>query len=417
MSGPGPSQRAAKRARMEAGAAAAAAQDCSRYTYDAHNVFAAMQAGTVPVEALFDRPATLAVLDRQPSAPGHALLIVKTAAATLLEDMPADVAASIVPDLQALVRAVQAATGCAGVRVQQNNGPAAGQAVRQLHWHVLPAYGPAPTQPAAPAAAAAESEAQPPGAPAGAQPAAAAPPAPAAPPHDGPGAGAAPEEPQQGPLLARIRNRLPPAYSGPGCHVWVPCADSMEQLGMHLQPLLQPGTVVLLSGQLGSGKTSIARGCIRAWCRDPHMHVPSPSFLLNLTYQQDTGYEQQNTQGEAGAPCAQQQQQQQPDAAAGSREPPPAIHHMDPYRCGPRARAGAGRASVCACACRHGPAPVAQLPCAAGLPSPLSHTPHRAPLRAGWAPRPTRWRAWWTLRPRSSAMCASSSGRSACRAP
>jgi diadenosine tetraphosphate (Ap4A) HIT family hydrolase len=44
--------------------------------------------------------------------------------------------------LQALTRAVQKATGCAGVRVRQNNGPAAGQVVPQLHFHVIPVEGP-----------------------------------------------------------------------------------------------------------------------------------------------------------------------------------------------------------------------------------------------------------------------------------
>ncbi len=93
------------------------------------------------------------------------------------------------------------------------------------------------------------------------------------------------------------------------------------------QILLQPGTVVLLSGQLGSGKTSIARGCIRAWCRDPHMHIPSPSFLLNLTYQQDKGYEKQNEQQQQ-----QQQQQAGPDLQQAGCAGPTAVHHMDPFR-------------------------------------------------------------------------------------
>jgi diadenosine tetraphosphate (Ap4A) HIT family hydrolase len=44
--------------------------------------------------------------------------------------------------LQALSRAVQKATGCSGVRVRQNNGPAAGQVVPQLHFHVIPVDSP-----------------------------------------------------------------------------------------------------------------------------------------------------------------------------------------------------------------------------------------------------------------------------------
>eukprot|EP00967_Tisochrysis_lutea_P118748 scaffold193230_cov18-Tisochrysis_lutea.AAC.1 len=251
------------------------------------------------------------------------------------DDLPPEVAAHILPDLQILVRAVQAATSCSGITVQQNNGSVAGQTVRQLHFHVIPCYSnpdATPSQHHPPTSNAHQQQQQ--------QQSLSDP--------QGQGSLQLPEstavceEAEQGQLLADIRNRLPPSYSGEGCHVWVPSAEKMEQLGMHLQglecrlvpsalhnernALLQPGTVVLLSGQLGSGKTSIARGCIRAWCRDPHMHVPSPSFLLNLTYQQDRGYEQQNVEQQ------QQQQQSHHQAQSGSPGPQPAaVHHMDPF--------------------------------------------------------------------------------------
>lgn len=49
------------------------------------------------------------------------------------------------------------------------------------------------------------------------------------------------------------------------------------------------GTVLLLlSGHLGSGKTAIARGIVRFWCRDPAMFVPRLMLLLKLTYQENT---------------------------------------------------------------------------------------------------------------------------------
>jgi tRNA A37 threonylcarbamoyladenosine biosynthesis protein TsaE len=65
----------------------------------------------------------------------------------------------------------------------------------------------------------------------------------------------------------------------------------MEALGYLLHSLCVPGTVILLSGHLGSGKTAIARGIVRAFCGDPAMFVPSPTFLLNLTYQEDTAHD------------------------------------------------------------------------------------------------------------------------------
>jgi tRNA threonylcarbamoyladenosine biosynthesis protein TsaE len=48
---------------------------------------------------------------------------------------------------------------------------------------------------------------------------------------------------------------------------------------------LRPGDLVLLEGDLGAGKTSLARGIVRTLCGDPEMEVPSPSFALVQPYQ------------------------------------------------------------------------------------------------------------------------------------
>jgi tRNA A37 threonylcarbamoyladenosine biosynthesis protein TsaE len=79
--------------------------------------------------------------------------------------------------------------------------------------------------------------------------------------------------------------------AGAGVHAWIPTAAAMEALGCLLHSLCVPGTVLLLSGHLGSGKTAIARGIVRAFCGDPAMFVPSPTFLLNLTYQEDLAHD------------------------------------------------------------------------------------------------------------------------------
>ena len=54
-------------------------------------------------------------------------------------------------------------------------------------------------------------------------------------------------------------------------------------LGAHLWPLLQSGDCLLLSGPLGAGKTTFARGVIQAACGH-ETDVPSPSFSLLQTY-------------------------------------------------------------------------------------------------------------------------------------
>jgi tRNA threonylcarbamoyladenosine biosynthesis protein TsaE len=59
-------------------------------------------------------------------------------------------------------------------------------------------------------------------------------------------------------------------------------AAETEALGARLAARLQPGDVVLLSGELGTGKTTLVRGACRALgVADP---VTSPTFTIGQTY-------------------------------------------------------------------------------------------------------------------------------------
>lgn len=60
--------------------------------------------------------------------------------------------------------------------------------------------------------------------------------------------------------------------------------DDTERLGAALAPLLRRGEAILLSGGLGAGKSTLARGLIRALTR-PDEEAPSPTFTLVQTYQ------------------------------------------------------------------------------------------------------------------------------------
>ena len=59
-------------------------------------------------------------------------------------------------------------------------------------------------------------------------------------------------------------------------------AEETERAGAALAAQLQPGDVVLVSGELGSGKTTFVRGALRALgVTEP---VTSPTFVVGVLY-------------------------------------------------------------------------------------------------------------------------------------
>lgn len=61
-------------------------------------------------------------------------------------------------------------------------------------------------------------------------------------------------------------------------------AEATTDLGRHLASLLRAGDVVLLYGALGAGKSTLARGLVRALA-DSEIDVPSPTFTLVQFYE------------------------------------------------------------------------------------------------------------------------------------
>ncbi len=59
--------------------------------------------------------------------------------------------------------------------------------------------------------------------------------------------------------------------------------DAAAAFGARLAPLLRPCDIICLEGPLGAGKTTLARGLIKAYCGA--REVPSPTFTLVETYQ------------------------------------------------------------------------------------------------------------------------------------
>src|SRR5215469_6486758 len=75
----------------------------------------------------------------------------------------------------------------------------------------------------------------------------------------------------------------------PAFSMSLPNEAATEQLGATLAERLKPGDVVGLKGELGSGKTTLARAILRAAAGDPDLVVPSPTFTLVEVYDTPRG--------------------------------------------------------------------------------------------------------------------------------
>jgi len=100
-------------------------------------IFCKIVAGSIPAATILKDDKSLVFMDIGPLAEGHVLLIPTDHYQTL-DQMPAEDAAAMLRHLPALVRAVQAVTGCEGINVLQNNGRVAHQVVPHVHVHIIP---------------------------------------------------------------------------------------------------------------------------------------------------------------------------------------------------------------------------------------------------------------------------------------
>lgn len=107
-----------------------AAEDC---------IFCRIVAGEVPCTKIIETNRVLSFLDISPVNRGHALVVPKRHAGTLLELNQEELHGSIFI-VQRVARAVVRATDADGFNVLQNNNEVAGQEVPHVHFHVIPRF-------------------------------------------------------------------------------------------------------------------------------------------------------------------------------------------------------------------------------------------------------------------------------------
>jgi histidine triad (HIT) family protein len=116
--------------------------------YDPNNIFAKILRGELPCHKVYEDDRAIAFLDIMPRAPGHTLVLPKSAARNILDVAPADLS-HVMAVAQKVAKAAMTVFGANGVTVQQFNEGAGGQVVFHLHVHVIPRKEGVPMKPPA----------------------------------------------------------------------------------------------------------------------------------------------------------------------------------------------------------------------------------------------------------------------------
>lgn len=100
-------------------------------------VFCAIAAGEIGAFKVYEDDATLAYLDINPFSRGHVLVIPKNHFADIIEIPEAELG-RLIATVKKVALHVASVLKCDGFNILQNNGEAAGQTVRHIHFHIVP---------------------------------------------------------------------------------------------------------------------------------------------------------------------------------------------------------------------------------------------------------------------------------------
>ena len=106
---------------------------------DENCIFCKIIAGEIPSTTVYEDDDVKAILDVNPAAKGHVIVLPKNHAADVYS-LPDEDLSKAICVAKKIAGALKKAYNCDGVNILQNNGEAAGQSVFHLHIHVIPRF-------------------------------------------------------------------------------------------------------------------------------------------------------------------------------------------------------------------------------------------------------------------------------------
>lgn len=106
---------------------------------DDNCIFCKIATGEIPSATLYEDEDFRVILDLNPAAKGHALIIPKEHYRNLY-DLDDELAAKVLVLAKNMVCKMKEVLGCDGYNIVQNNEEAAGQSVFHFHMHMIPRH-------------------------------------------------------------------------------------------------------------------------------------------------------------------------------------------------------------------------------------------------------------------------------------
>ena len=106
---------------------------------DENCIFCKLAGGEIPTATLYEDEEFRVILDANPAAKGHALIIPKEHYANLYE-LDDELAGKVLVLAKKMITKLTDILGCDGYNIVQNNGEAAGQTVFHFHMHLIPRF-------------------------------------------------------------------------------------------------------------------------------------------------------------------------------------------------------------------------------------------------------------------------------------